>query len=183
MKEKAFEYIDQHREEMLAIWKDLVNTESGSYYVDGVDEVAKKIAAVLEKEGINNTIIENEKAGNAIIAEFAGDEQAPVMFLGHMDTVFKYGEAAKRPFTIKDDKAYGPGVLDMKGGIVIALFVAKALKAAGFSERPIKIVLAGDEEIAHVNSNAAELIMEQAKGCIAAFNFETGFIDNSFVIG
>jgi Acetylornithine deacetylase/Succinyl-diaminopimelate desuccinylase and related deacylases len=183
LKEKAFAYIDQHREEMLALWKDLVDTESGSYYSEGVDEVANKIDVVLKEEGINSTIIENEKAGNAIIAEFVGEKKAPVMFLGHMDTVFKYGEVAKRPFTIKADKAYGPGVLDMKGGIVIALFVVKALKAAGFSERPIKVVFAGDEEIAHVNSNAAELIMEQAKGCIAAFNFETGFTDNSFVTG
>ncbi len=183
MKEKAFEYIDSHREEMLALWKDLVNTESGSYYTEGVDQVAKKIDSVLQAAGASTNIVANENAGNSIIAEFTGEAKPPVMFLGHMDTVFKYGEVAKRPFIIKDGKAYGPGVLDMKDGIVIALFAAKALKAAGFSERPIKIAFAGDEEIAHVNSNVAEIISEQAKGCIAAFTFETGFVDNSFVTG
>lgn len=183
MKEKAFQYIDSHKDEMLQLWENLVNTESGSYYTEGVDEVAKKVDKVLQEAGASSVIVANEKAGDAINAVFAGEANAPVMFLGHMDTVFKRGEVAKRPFTIKDGKAYGPGVLDMKGGIVIALFAAKALKAAGFSERPIKLVLAGDEEIAHINSNAAELIMEQAKGCVAAFNFETGFVDNSFVTG
>jgi glutamate carboxypeptidase len=182
LQKEAFDYIDKHKDEMIALWKDLVNTESGSSYLEGVDEIAQKIEQVLKTAGAKTNIIENAKAGNALFAEFSGKE-APVLFLGHMDTVFKEGEIAKRPFTIKDGRAYGPGVLDMKGGIVIALYVAMALGAAGYFKRAIRIVLAGDEEIGHANSNMDEVICAKAKGCVAAFNFETGFMDNSFVTG
>ena len=113
----------------------------------------------------------------------SGRAKQPVLFMGHMDTVFSKGTVAKRPFTIKEDKAYGPGVLDMKGGIVAALFAIKALNSAGYDKRPLKMILAGDEEVAHVNSNAADVFMTEAKGAAAAFNCETGFVDDAIVVG
>ena len=125
-----------------------------------------------------------EKAGNMLVAEVgAGRSKPAVLFMGHMDTVFPLGTVAKRPFTIRDGKAYGPGVLDMKGGIVAATYAIKALNAAGYDVRPLKVILAGDEEIAHANSNAAEVFMREAKGAAAAFNCETGFVDDAIVTG
>lgn len=179
-----FSYIDGHRQEMLDLWRDLVNLESGSMDKAGVDQVQVRIKEFLEQEGAAVRIIEYEQAGNMLVAEISGDgNRSPVLFSGHVDTVFKTGTTATRPFTIKDGKAYGPGVLDMKGGVVAFLYAIKALKASGFAERPIKILLAGDEETGHPNSNAADLFIREAAGAIAAFNCETGFVDDAIVVG
>jgi glutamate carboxypeptidase len=183
VKEKAFQFIDGKKDDMVALWKDLVNMESGSGYVEGVDAVANRVKEELEASGAQVRIVEYEKAGNLVIGEIKGGDKPPVLFSGHMDTVFKFGEVSKRPFAIKDGLAYGPGVLDMKGGIVIAIYAARALRAAGYQDRPLKFAFAGDEEIAHPNSNAADIFMAEAKGCAADFNCETAYIDNSVVVG
>ncbi len=95
-----------------------------------------------------------------------------------MDTVFPTGTLGDKPFRIEDDNAYGPGVLDMKGGIIIFLYVIKALNRINYKERPIKIIYSGDEEIGHKNSKGAEIILNEARGGICAFNMETGLVDN-----
>ena len=184
MKKKAFQYVDAHRDEMLALWKELVDIESGSSDKAGVDAVAVRLEHELKSMGATTKIISMAEAGNMLIGEFSapGNEQG-VLFIGHMDTVFKKGALAERPFTIREGKAYGPGVLDMKGGIVTLLYAIKGLQAAGYKMRPIKVVLAGDEEVGHAKSNATEVFAEAAKGHIAAFNCETGFVDDGLVVG
>lgn len=183
-KEKAFQFIDNHRDEMVTLWQELVSMESGSQHKPGIDAVADKIRQILAGEGAVTKIIEIEKAGNMVVGEVGSDRNKPqILFLGHMDTVFPVGTIEKRPFTIKEGIAYGPGVLDMKGGIVAALYAIKALQAAGYKARPLKMILAGDEEIGHVHSNAAELLMAEAQGAAAAFNCETGFPDDAIVVG
>lgn len=183
-KQQVFQFIDEHREEMLALWQELVSTESGSQHKPGIDAVAVRIQQVLAGEGAATRIIEMEQAGNMLIGELGeARKQAKVLFLGHMDTVFPVGTIAKRPFTIREGVAYGPGVLDMKGGIVAALYAMKALQAAQYNARPLKMILAGDEEVGHVKSNAAELFMAEAQGAAAAFNCETGFTDDAIVVG
>ena len=184
LKNNAFQFIDDHRQDMLALWQELVNTESGSADKPGIDAVAARIKQVLDQAGGVSKTVEMAKAGNMLVGEIGtGRGTAPVLFMGHMDTVFSTGTVAKRPFTITDGTAYGPGVLDMKGGIVAALFAMQALQAAGYDTRPLKMILAGDEEVAHVNSNAAEVFMTEAKGAVAAFNCETGFMDDAIVVG
>ena len=177
-------FVDAHREEMVSFWQEIVNMESGSQNKAGIDAVAARLGQALALEGAAVKIVEMEKAGNMLVAEVgAGRNKPAVLFMGHMDTVFPLGTVAKRPFTIRDGKAYGPGALDMKGGIVAALFAIKALNAAGYTDRPLKVILAGDEEIAHANSNAADVFMQEAKGAAAAFNCETGFVDDAIVTG
>ena len=184
VKQKAFFFIDEHKDEMLALWRELVSIESGSADKDGVDTVADKIKNVLDLAGAQTRIVRFEKAGNMLLATCGAPcQEAPVALLGHMDTVFAKGTLAQRPFLLQDGKAYGPGVLDMKGGIVVLVYAIKALQAAGYAGRQLKVILAGDEEVAHKDSNAAELIREEAAGCIAAFNFETGFTDDRIVVG
>ena len=100
-----------------------------------------------------------------------------------MDTALEIGTLAKRPFKVVDGNAEGIGVLDMKGGIVIALYVIKALNYIGYNERPIKVIFAGDEEANHIGSNAPEIMMAEAKGGLCAFNMETGLIDNAICVG
>lgn len=177
-------FIDEHRDEMLSLWQEVVNMESGSGYKPGIDAVAARFRQVLDAAGAVTRVVEMEKAGNMLVAEIGSDRAAaPILFMGHMDTVFSTGTVAKRPFTIREGMAYGPGVLDMKGGIVAFLYAIKALNAVGYDTRPLKVLLAGDEEIAHANSNAADVFMTEARGAVAAFNCETGFVDDAIVTG
>ena len=130
-KEKAFAWIDEHREDMTALWRKMVSIDSGIGVKEGGMEMGNLCAGILEKLGFSIRRVSYEKCGDTIIGE-RGDLSKPyIILMGHMDTVFFKGEPKKRPFTIKDGKAYGPGVLDMKGGVTILLSVLQALDAAG----------------------------------------------------
>ena len=184
MKRQAFEFIDGQRDAMLALWEDLVRSESGPGDKPGVDALARKLRGILEADGAQARIVEFEKAGDMVVATLGPERKgAPVGLLGHFDTVFPKGTLAQRPFTIRDGRAFGPGVLDMKGGVVILLYALKALQAAGYERRPLKVMLAGDEEVVHVDSTAGEVFQREARGCAAAFNCETGFEDDRLVVG
>jgi glutamate carboxypeptidase len=78
-----------------------------------------------------------------------------VMLLGHLDTVWPLGEAARRPFRVADGWAHGPGVFDMKAGIVVTLLVARAI-ASGVARprRPVVLFLSADEETGSPGSRA-----------------------------
>lgn len=114
--EKGFKRIEDNLDYMLELWEKLVNIDSGSFFKEGVDKVASVVAKELEKLGLDVRIVGFENAGNAVVATRGGEEGLePVVLMGHMDTVFPEGTAKERPFQIKNGKAYGPGVLDMKG--------------------------------------------------------------------
>ena len=179
---QLFDKVDQNREAMVDTWKLLVDRDCGSGNKAGVDGVGRDVKDFLEKCGFKVWFHEYEKAGNMLVAEY-GDASKPFIVLtGHMDTVFGDGTAAARPFTIKDGKVTGPGVLDMKGGVTILLYAVRFLLEAGYSRYRIKIILSGDEEVAHGNSTASADYEKEAKGASMGFNLETGFVDNSVVI-
>ena len=179
---QLFDKVDQNREAMVDTWKLLVDRDCGSGNKAGVDGVGRDVKDFLEKCGFKVWVHEYEKAGNMLVAEY-GDASKPFIVLtGHMDTVFGDGTAAARPFTIKDGKVTGPGVLDMKGGVTILLYAVRFLLEAGYNRYRIKIILAGDEEVAHGNSTASADYEKEAKGAVMGFNLETGCVDNSVVI-
>jgi glutamate carboxypeptidase len=183
-KQVAFQFVDDHRAEMLALWREVVTMESGPHEKPGIDAVGARFRQVLEETGATCRAVEFAEAGNMLIGEFGAKGSRPgVIFLGHIDTAIAAGAIAERPFTIRDGKAYGPGVLDMKGGIVAFLYAIKALKAAGYDARPFKVLLAGDEEVLHANSTAPDALVAEAAGHVAAFNCETGFVDDGIVVG
>lgn len=184
MQKKAFNYIDSKKQEMISLWEQLVNMESGSFNKENVDKVALFLANFAKTMGAKTKIAEFPHAGNGLVMEFGEPTNKPhVCFMGHYDTVFPLGTVSKRPFKIEDGKAYGPGVLDMKAGVVIQLYVAKALLSAGYDLRQIKIILAGDEESGHHNSEMPAVFEKECLGAIAAINFETGDINNALVVG
>lgn len=181
-RDKAYQWIDEHKDEMISLWKEMVTIDSGIGVRDGGMAMGNLCAGILEELGFSIRRVSYEKCGDTIIGE-RGDMTKPfTILMGHMDTVFFKGEPEKRPFTIKDGKAYGPGVLDMKGGVTILLSTLKALHEAGFENFPCKVILDADEEPAHVFSNAPEVIQKEAEGAKCAFNFETGFTDHSLVV-
>ena len=157
------QYVDAHHDDMLALWEEMVNTESGSRQLEGVAAMHNIIRRELEAVGAKVQVVPMENAGGVLVAEWnSGSPKAPLLFIGHVDTVFKEGAAKENPFRIDENGfAHGPGVLDMKGGLTIAVFAIKALAAAGFNGRPIKCIFAGDEENMHMFSNAKAVMMEE----------------------
>ncbi|WP_438478591.1 M20/M25/M40 family metallo-hydrolase [Streptococcus pluranimalium] len=110
-------------------------------------------------------------------------DQAPIIFTGHLDTVFLEGTAAKNPFRIDEDgMMHGPGIDDMKSGIVIGLYTLLALKMIGYQERPIKFIMVTDEENLHMFSKAKDKIRQEAQGGLYALNFESGYLDDAIVV-
>ena len=104
MNDKIAAYVDAHRDEIIAMWEDLVNTESGSSMKAGVDAVANKVKAALEENGAEVRVLEHAEAGNGLVAQMPGGDKKPFLFLGHMDTVFNNpGETIRRPFTIDEN--------------------------------------------------------------------------------
>lgn len=182
--EEVSNYIDDKRNEMLSVWQQFVNIETGSNNKEGIDKLANIIKEILQNESFDISIKEVESGGNSIFAVKKGNGlKKPICIMGHMDTVFPTGTLAKRPFTIKDEKVFGPGVLDMKGGLVIALYAVKALNHLGYNDREIRIMFSGDEEVGHKFSKTHNEIMEFVKGSKYCFNTETGSLDNGIVIG
>ena len=116
----------------LADLASLVNIDCGSYTKAGVDEVGDRVAAFLE--GIGATVVRHphETLGETVVGMLSGTPGAPrLLLIGHMDTVFDPGTAAARPFRIDDGRAYGPGVTDMKSGLLAGLYAIKALVGSG----------------------------------------------------
>lgn len=178
------EFIDSKRDEILELWKEIVNLESFTGNKQSVNVVANKIQSEFVKEGFDVEQIDVGPNGNTLVATLGMNRgKEPVIFSGHMDTVFKNGTFGENPFRIEGNKAYGPGALDMKGGIIIALYTIKALNSIGYNERPIKVILSGDEESGHEGSSGEKALLDAANGGYCAFNMETALVDNSLCTG
>ena len=185
-KEAVMQYVDAHKEEMIALWRDLVNTEGGTHEKEYVDVVARKVCGIFTDLGFECQLHDlGPNNGMTLTGIWGADRPGkPILFSGHYDTVFKHGTFGSEPFHIEENgRARGPGCLDMKGGIVITVFVLKALMSLGYQERPIKILFCGDEEKGHVGAPTSDLIKEFAAGCLCAFNMETGLVSNDICVG
>lgn len=167
-------WLAARRDAMVGLLADVVNTDSNTHDKAGVDRVGARLVAFLAENGIATRTTGHARFGDAIHAAIAGRDAAaaPVVLMGHRDTVFPTGEAARRPFKIDAARAYGPGVCDMKGGLVINAFVLAALKAAGGAAMPVTALFTADEEIASPSSLG--LIAEACRGARAVFNGEPG---------
>lgn len=142
--------LKEKEEEMLALLERLVNVDSGSFYKEGIDTCGRLIARELEALGFVTEIIPEPDRGNHIRANRPGRGEKKLFLSAHLDTVFPQGTAIKRPFKVESGFAYGPGVGDMKGGIVQMLFALKVLQKLKVETPPIVVFLTGDEEIGSV---------------------------------
>ena len=100
-----------------------------------------------------------------------------MLLMHHMDTVFPLGTLEKMPFYEKDDKIFGPGVLDMKGGIVVSLTAITALRAAGELTHPVTMLVTSDEEIG--SDTSRDLIIRLASSAALVLVMESGLVDGS----
>ena len=185
-REKIVSFIDAHRDEMIDKWKTFVNLEGHYEEKEAVERAQAWLRNELEQEGFECYIRESRPDRAGVLVGILGKNRPgkPIIFSGHVDTVHRTGAFGKpEPFEIRDGKAYGPGVLDMKGGIIVSLYVVKALREIGYDAHPIKMMYAGEEEGDHLETDIDEFFTKEASGALCAFNMETGHISNSLCIG
>ncbi|HEY1260342.1 MAG TPA: M20 family metallopeptidase [Stellaceae bacterium] len=167
------EYLGGQHQAMVAMLAELVGIDSGSYSKGGVDAVQDRLRAWLEAAGIACETFPNSTFGNCFAARLPaqGSDSRPIVLMGHCDTVFPEGTVAQRPFRIDGDRATGPGVADMKAGLVMNTFVLGALRRFGVA-CPVTGLYTADEEIASPSSRP--VIEAEAKNARAVFNAEPG---------
>jgi glutamate carboxypeptidase len=181
------DWLAGQRGAMLSLLEMLVNTDGGSYDKEGVDKVGAHLRGFLESRGIPCDGIADAKFGDALRATVAGNgatgagANSTILLMGHRDTVFPKGEPTRRPFRIENGRAYGPGVADMKAGLVMNAFVLAAFKELGGAPAPLVGLFTSDEEIGSPFSRP--VIENEARRARAVFNSEPGRPGNGVVTG
>lgn len=165
---------EQYKAESLKLLERLVNIDSGTANEAGLNQVGGIVAEQLKALGARiETVSAAPEKGNNIIATLTGTGKARILLLAHMDTVFKDGTATAKPFYIKDGRAYGPGVMDDKGGIVAGIYALKILQQMNFRDYGrITLLLNTNEETGSTGTRA--LIEKMAKESDVTLNLEAG---------
>jgi glutamate carboxypeptidase len=179
-------WLATQEEAMLAMLREMVDTDSGSYNKPGIDAVGAVVQRFLVAHDIPVETIRQPKHGDGLRAAVpwdgpAGNAGGNIVLMGHRDTVFPDGEAARRPFTIRDGVAYGPGVADMKAGLVMNCFVLAAFAKFGGTPAPLVGLFTGDEEIGSPEGRA--VIEAEARRARVVFNSEPGRVSGNVVTG
>jgi glutamate carboxypeptidase len=180
----ALDWLKSQEGAMVALLEELVNTDSGSYDKAGVDAAGEVLKSFFTTHGIAFTTVPHETFGEAIRAELpcpSANDTRSILLLGHRDTVFPKGEPLRRPFRIAEGRGYGPGVMDMKGGLVMNAFVMAAFAKFGGHGGPLVMLVTSDEEIASPSSRP--VIENEARQARAVFNSEPSKAPHAVVSG
>src|SRR5438105_15075050 len=171
-------------EQYLGDLKNIVNIDSGTYTKAGIDRVGAYLRQRFEASGFSTHFDRQAQYGNHLIATHTGKAAhgSRILMIGHMDTVFPEGEAQRRPFTISERAdesangrriATGPGILDMKSGILIGMYGLHLLIAAlEANYQSITFLCNSDEEIGSPSSKP--LVEELARQADAVLVLEPG---------
>jgi glutamate carboxypeptidase len=164
-------YVQAHLARYIEELKELCSIDSESYHKPGLDEMAYVLAARLRGLDMDVTIVEREQWGNDLLGVMRGNGGGNVVLLGHTDTVYPVGTAAARPVRVQGNTAYGPGVIDMKGCLLAAVYAIEALVTKGYrSFGEIRLLCVSDEEI---NTRHCEDLLEQVfQDCQAVLTLE-----------
>ena len=172
---QLYERASESKTELLSLLERLVNIDSGTGSEKGLDQVGAMVAAEVKKLGMR---VEYSPAaapavGKNLVATLTGTGKARILLMAHMDTVFVDGTAAARPFRIQGERAYGPGVMDNKGGIVTAIYAIKLLQQMKFTNfAQITLMLNTNEET--FSKGTRGLIETLAKQHDAVLSLEPG---------
>jgi glutamate carboxypeptidase len=155
----------------------MVNVDCGSYSAQGVNVIADMCEERFRAGGwevdrrVHTPGADEPQLGDLVIGSLRGSGGPRILLVGHMDTVFDDGTVAERPFSVEGSIARGPGVSDMKGGLLTGFFAVEALQEAGFDGfGHITYVCNPDEEIGSMFSGP--IIRELAPVHDAAFVLE-----------
>ncbi|CAB3849344.1 M20/M25/M40 family metallo-hydrolase [Achromobacter ruhlandii] len=174
---------EQQKQAMLDTMRDLVNIESGSRDVEGVERIAALIGERLKALGGKVEILQAtdisrlddtpERVGPMVHAEFKGSGQKRIMLIAHMDTVYRNGMLKDQPFRIDGDRAYGLGIADDKHGVALILHTVALLQKLDFKDYgTLTVLINGDEEISSPGARAT--ITRLGADQDAVFSFEGG---------
>lgn len=164
----------QTRPDVIKLLESLVNIDSGTGSEKGLELTGAIVADEARKLGMQVEFVSSAPAvGKNLIATLKGSGKARILLMAHRDTVFADGAAAARPFRIQGERAYGPGVVDDKGGIVTALFAIKLLQQMKFTDfAQITLFVNTNEETFSKGSYA--LIESLAKQHDVTLSMESG---------
>ena len=177
--------------------EELVNIDCGSYTREGVDAVGRWVTDFVTELGatVESRPDPAGRLGDTIVATFAGRPDGPrALLIGHMDTVFDPGTVAERPFRIEAGVAYGPGVTDMKSGLLAGLYALKAITAerGGLPFERLVFIANPDEEIGsptstpHIEAAAVDadvaLVLECARANGDIVSERKGILDLRIVV-
>lgn len=175
-------WLADQRDSMIALLAEAVNIDSGSGDKAGVDAVGRRFRRFLAEHGVETAAISCETRGDILKAWLAGRDvvdRASVLLMGHCDTVFGKGEAARRPFAVVGNRGHGPGVADMKAGLVMNSFLLAAFQHFGCLDAPLVALYTSDEEVGSAVSR--EVIEEEARKAAFVLNAEPGRVSGNLV--
>lgn len=177
----AIAWLAEQRGAMQTALADLVDIDSNSHDKAGTDRVAEAMRGWLLADDIEATHHADPAEGDVLLARLPGIDasQAPVVLMGHRDTVFPTETVLQRPWRVDGDRGYGPGVSDMKSGLVLQCFVLMALRRMAPLPFPVLGLFTADEEIGSQRGRIA--IEAHARGARAAFNAEPGRVSGNLV--
>lgn len=173
---------EQAKSEALKLLERLVNIDSGTFNGAGLDRVGAIAMEELKRLGAKvETFPATPAMSRNVQATLTGTGKGRILLVAHMDTVFPDGAAAARPFRIDGARAYGPGIMDDKGGIVVALAALKILKQSGDTGYgKITLLLNTNEE---TGSHGTRALMEKlAREHDVALNLEPGRAADGLVV-
>jgi glutamate carboxypeptidase len=168
--EQLLRSLEQQRERFLGELEEFVALETPSGDGRVLDAFADMLAAkVRQIDGARVDLVQDEANGAHLRAEWhRNSDRAPVLLLGHYDTVWPAGTLDRMPFRTDGDRAYGPGVLDMKAGLLQGLWALRTYRDRG-GDRSIVLVVNSDEEIGSEGSRS--LIEAEAERCAFALSW------------
>jgi len=171
--EDCARWLSEEGPRMEAALAELVSVNSFTENVEGGRQVADRLAQLFAIEGLETRRVKSDRFADHLIVASAKPAagKAPVALVGHLDTVFPPGtfEGYRRD----GDLARGPGVLDMKGGLVVVAWALQALAHAGaLADVPLRLVIVSDEEVGSPEGQA--VIKSAIEGAQAALVFEAG---------
>lgn len=166
-----FDYLERRQGEMLEDLRRLVELESPTTDKAGLDAAADFIVKyATDKTGGEPELISRTDGGNQVAVRFRGDGEKQILVLGHFDTVWPVGTLKDLPFRVENGSAYGPGVFDMKGGLVQGLWAMRAIQDVASFKRPVTFFFNSDEEVGSLRSRS--MIEEEARKSGAALVLE-----------
>ncbi len=173
----------ENQAEMFALLNRMVSIQSGSYHKKGVDRMGELIRSFMSGLPFSIQTIRQDKYGDHLIVRSKRTETSSrrILMVGHMDTVFPEDTEFNR-YVEDETHCYGPGVIDMKGGLTAGIFALKALDHAGLlSQIPVSFLFNSDEEIGSPGSR--NIIREEAEKSRFAFVLECGGLNGEIVTG
>jgi glutamate carboxypeptidase len=179
---RHYEVLARRQADALAFLAALVDQDSGSDDPAGVNRVGAQMAGALSELGFRVERVPQRERGDHLVARI-GDGSRRLLLLGHMDTVYPAGSARARPFRVDGERAFGPGVADMKGGLCALVFALRALAAAGALSPPgttITALLTSDEEV--FSPTSRDLIAREARGSAAVAVLEPARVNGECVV-